>query len=74
MHEFSLKRWSRTTFGLVTIVGIVFALTTLAIGIIVFEATHEALEQQLDHRIATETAIVQNNSSIKAKAAPAFQS
>jgi signal transduction histidine kinase len=56
MQGFSLKRWSRTTFGLVTIVGIVFALTTLAIGIIAFEATHEALEQQLDHRIATETA------------------
>ncbi len=56
MRGFSFKRWSRTTFGLVTIVGIVFALTTLAIGIIAFEATHEALEQQLDHRIATETA------------------
>ena len=56
MQGFSFKRWSRTTFGLVTIVGIVFALTTLAIGIIAFEATHEALEQQLDHRIATETA------------------
>jgi len=56
MRGFSLKRWSRTTFGLVTIVGIVFALTTLAIGIVAFEATHEALEQQLDHRIATETA------------------
>jgi hypothetical protein len=56
MRGFSLRRWSRTTFGLVTIVGIVFALTTLAIGIIAFEATHEALEQQLDHRIATETA------------------
>lgn len=52
----SLKRWSRTTFGLVTIVGAVFALTTLAIGIIAFAVTHEALEQQLDHRIATETA------------------
>lgn len=56
MQGFSFKRWSRTTFGLVTIVGLVLALTTLAIGIIAFEATHEALEQQLDHRIATETA------------------
>ena len=49
-------RWWRTTFGLVASVGLVFALTTLAIGVIAFEATHEALEQQLDHRIATETA------------------
>ena len=56
MRGLSFRRWSRTTFGLVTIVGIAFALTTLAIGIIAFEATHEALEQQLDHRIATETA------------------
>lgn len=52
----SLKRWSGTTFGLVTIVGIIFALVTLFIGVIAFEATHEALEEQLDHRIATETA------------------
>jgi len=48
--------WWRSTFGLVAIVGMVFALLTLAIGVIAFEATHEALEQQLDHRIATETA------------------
>ena len=60
MRGFSIRRWSRTTFGLVSIVGIVFALTTLAIGIIAFEATHEALEQQLDHRIATETAALIN--------------
>ncbi len=52
----SLRGWWRTTFGLVAIVGVVLALTTLAIGFIAFEATHEALEQQLDHRIATETA------------------
>ena len=56
MRAFSFKRWSRTTFGLVTIVGVVFGLVTLVIGVIAFEATHEALEQQLDHRIATETA------------------
>ncbi len=48
--------WWRSSFGLVAIVGIVFALTTLAIGVIAYVATHEALEQQLDHRIATETA------------------
>ena len=27
----------------------------IAIGVVAFETTHEALEQQLDHRIATET-------------------
>ncbi|MES3084805.1 sensor histidine kinase [Sphingomonas faeni] len=50
-----LKRWWRTTFGLVAIVALGFALATLAIGVVAFETTHEALEQQLDHRIATET-------------------
>jgi len=43
------------TFRLVALVGLGFALATLAIGIIAFEATHEALELQLDHRIAIET-------------------
>ncbi len=56
MRHWSLRSWSRSTFGLVSIVGIVFAITTLIIGVIAFEATHEALEKQLDHRIATETA------------------
>ena len=56
MRHWSLRSWSRTTFGLVSIVGIVFAITTLIIGVIAFEATHEALEKQLDHRIATEMA------------------
>jgi signal transduction histidine kinase len=46
----------RTTTGLVAIVGVVFAAAILAIGAISYEVTHEALEQQLDHRIATETA------------------
>lgn len=49
------KRWWRTTFGLVAIVALGFALATLAIGVVAFETTHEALEQQLDHRIASET-------------------
>jgi signal transduction histidine kinase len=51
-----LRRLWRTTTGLVAIVGIVFAAAILAIGAISYEVTHEALEQQLDHRIAAETA------------------
>ena len=50
-----MKRWWRGTFGLVALVALGFALATLAIGVVAYETTHEALEQQLDHRIATET-------------------
>jgi signal transduction histidine kinase len=50
-----MRRWWRGTFGLVALVALGFALATLAIGVVAFETTHEALEQQLDHRIATET-------------------
>lgn len=50
-----MKRWWRGTFGLVALVAFGFALATLAIGVVAFETTHEALEQQLDHRIAAET-------------------
>lgn len=49
------KAW-KTTTGLVAIVGLVFALAIVAIGAISYEVTHEALEQQLDHRISAETA------------------
>lgn len=50
-----MRRWWRGTFGLVALVAFGFALATLAIGVVAFETMHEALEQQLDHRIATET-------------------
>jgi signal transduction histidine kinase len=50
-----VKRWWRGTFGLVAAVALGFALATLAIGVVAFESTHEALELQLDHRIAIET-------------------
>jgi signal transduction histidine kinase len=49
------KAW-KTTTGLVAIVGLVFALAIVAIGAISYEVTHEALAQQLDHRISAETA------------------
>ncbi|WAC24725.1 sensor histidine kinase [Blastomonas sp. SL216] len=50
-----MRRWWRGTFGLVAAVALGFALATLAIGVVAFESTHEALELQLDHRIAIET-------------------
>ena len=50
-----MKRWWRGTFGLVAIVALSFALATLAVGVVAFITTHEALELQLDHRIAIET-------------------
>lgn len=50
-----MRRIGRTTFGLVAMVSLFFALATLAVGGIVYEVTHEALEQQLDHRTAIET-------------------
>lgn len=50
-----LMRLWRSTFGLAGIVSALFAAATLAIGVAAYEVTHEALEQQLDHRTATET-------------------
>ncbi len=49
------KPW-RTTSGLVVLVALIFALATISIGAVAYETTHEALEEQLDHRTATETA------------------
>ncbi|WP_273454802.1 sensor histidine kinase [Nevskia ramosa] len=45
----------RSTFGLVALVSLGFALSALVIGFVVYEVAHEALEEQLDHRIAAET-------------------
>ncbi|MBL8226725.1 MAG: HAMP domain-containing histidine kinase [Chromatiales bacterium] len=45
----------RTTFGLVATVSLAFALTTPVIGFVAYLIAHEALELQLDHRIAAET-------------------
>ncbi|MES2056417.1 MAG: ATP-binding protein [Pseudomonadota bacterium] len=50
-----MSRLWRSTFGLAAIVSAVLALATLAIGGIAYQVTHEALEEQLDHRTATET-------------------
>lgn len=50
-----LARLWRSTFGLVVLVALAFSAATVAIGAIAYEVTHEALEEQLDHRIAVET-------------------
>ena len=49
-----MHRLWRSTFGLVTLVALAFAAATLAIGSVARYVTHEALEQQLDHRVAVE--------------------
>ncbi|MGC4028244.1 MAG: ATP-binding protein [Steroidobacteraceae bacterium] len=51
-----LRRMWRSTSGLVAIVAMGFTVATLGIGIAAYGITHEALEEQLDHRIANETA------------------
>lgn len=48
-------RFGRSTFGLVVTVSLAFAIATLLIGAVAYELTHEALEEQLDHRIEMET-------------------
>lgn len=50
-----LRLW-RSTVGLVALVAFCLAMATVGIGVIAYEITHEALEQQLDHRIEVETA------------------
>jgi signal transduction histidine kinase len=50
-----MRRPWRTTFGLTALVSMVFALATLVIGVLAYAVVHEAMEVQLDHRIATET-------------------
>lgn len=50
-----MRRPWRTTFGLTALVSLVFALATVVIGVMAYAVVHEAMEVQLDHRIATET-------------------
>lgn len=50
-----LARLWRSTFGIVVLVALAFSAATLAIGAVAYEVTHEALEEQLDHRVAVET-------------------
>lgn len=47
------KPW-RSTFGLVALAGFLFALATLIVGTLAAHETHEALEDQLNERIALE--------------------
>lgn len=50
-----LRRLWRSTFGVVALIAVVFTSATLVIGRVTYTVTHEALEEQLDHRIAVET-------------------
>jgi len=50
-----LRRLWRSTFGVVALVALAFAAATLAIGGVAHVVTHEALETQLDHRVAIES-------------------
>lgn len=50
-----IRRLARSTSGMVALVAMGFAAATLAIGAAAHVVTHEALEEQLDHRIAVET-------------------
>lgn len=51
-------RAPRTIFGLIATVVLVFTVSTLVIGVLAEWVTHEALEEQLDRRIESETAIL----------------
>lgn len=50
-----MRRIWQSTSGVVAIVGVLLALATLGIGATVHELAHEALEEQLDHRLSAET-------------------
>lgn len=45
----------RSTTGLVALVAVALAVITVLLGFVVYSISHEALEKQLDHRIAVET-------------------
>lgn len=45
----------RSIFGLVVAASLVLGLATLVLGVVVYSVSHEALEQQLDQRIETES-------------------
>lgn len=54
MRRIICRPW-QSTFGLVTLVATCLAAATLLVGVAAYEIMHEALEVQLDHRIAIET-------------------
>jgi signal transduction histidine kinase len=53
------KPW-RSTFGLVALAGTLFAIATLIVGTVAVHVTHEALEVQLNQRIALEVQALLN--------------
>jgi signal transduction histidine kinase len=50
-----MRGFFRSTFGLAALISVVLTCGTLAIGRVAYAITHHAIEQQLDHRIDTET-------------------
>lgn len=50
-----IRALPRSTAGLVAWVGVVLAVATVLLGLAVYGVAHEALEQQLDHRVEAET-------------------
>jgi len=50
-----IRSLPRSTAGLVALVAVALAVTTVLLGFVVYSVSHEALERQLDHRIAVET-------------------
>ena len=50
-----IRSLPRSTAGLVALVAAALAVTTILLGLVVYQVSHEALERQLDHRIAVET-------------------
>jgi len=50
-----MRRVGNSTFGIALLVSLALTLGAVGIGALSYEVTHEALEQQLDHRTATET-------------------
>lgn len=50
-----MRPLGHSTFGLAMLVSLALTLGAVGIGAVSYEVTHEALEQQLDHRTATET-------------------
>lgn len=54
-----LRRLWRSTSGLILLAGLAMVLATLVLGTVVYLTSHEALELQLDRRIAAETSALQ---------------
>lgn len=50
-----MRRLPHSIFGLAALATLILGVATIAIGTVIYLVSHEALEQQLDHRIAAES-------------------